>query len=91
MVGWSISRGQHAFLLRQCLQNLAAGTSVLQSLTDAFSGGTGALLEGKLNDLKGLPESRLAWQAVKAEDGATYYYNKDTNETTWEEPEDMHE
>ncbi len=62
-------------------------TSVLQSLTDAFSGGTGALLEGKLNDLKGLPESRLAWQAVKAEDGATYYYNKDTNETTWEEPE----
>lgn len=62
-------------------------TSVLQTLTDAFSGGTASLLEEQLVSIGNLPADRLAWQAVPNEDGSTYYYNKGTSATQWDQPE----
>lgn len=32
-------------------------------------------------------DDKIKWQQMKSEDGNMYYWNEDTNETTWEEPD----
>ena len=32
------------------------------------------------------PGERAAWQRLQTDDGRTYYFNNNTQETTWEKP-----
>jgi len=64
---------------------LDASAALLAHMTQAFAGGTEALLEDKLRNLANLHAGASMWQQVMGEDGNPYFYNSVTGESSWEQ------
>jgi len=59
--------------------------ALLQHMVQAFAGGTEALLEDKLRNLASIHAASSMWQQVIGEDGNPYFYNSETQESSWEQ------
>jgi len=59
--------------------------ALLAHFTQAFAGGTEALLEDRLRNLANVHADAAHWQQVVSEDGTSYFYNSATGESSWEQ------
>ena len=49
-----------------------------------------ASLAGTVRWWEKVEEPTTVWQALLTDDGLEYYVNTETNETTWEKPEELY-
>jgi hypothetical protein len=78
-----IQDGTYAHSQHQYILDTSA--ALLAHMTQAFAGGTEALLEDKLRNLANLHAGASMWQQVVGEDGSAYFYNSESGESSWEQ------
>src|SRR3546814_10724630 len=63
---------------------VSTGNMLLYVLAEAFAGAAESLLEDRLRKLQ-VQQQAAEWVQVWTDDGQVYYYNRMTEQTSWEE------